>query len=145
MHLCGVKRSQEARQATVAFIPQVTYCSQASDIPFPKPLSRSHVAPQEHTILLSCVYQYSDCVCTMATPPAERAAATRNDFDGVGDDGRSDEAAPDGGYGWVCVAACFTVNCFTWGTVSVSRRCVERLVEATPNDKRSHLNKLYLC
>jgi len=28
---------------------------------------------------------------------------------------------PDGGYGWVCVAACFTINCFTWGTVSVSQ------------------------
>ncbi|KAH6866463.1 major facilitator superfamily domain-containing protein [Alternaria rosae] len=25
---------------------------------------------------------------------------------------------PNGGYGWVCVAACFTINCFTWGTVS---------------------------
>ncbi|EPE29044.1 MFS general substrate transporter [Glarea lozoyensis ATCC 20868] len=25
---------------------------------------------------------------------------------------------PDGGYGWVCVAACFTINCFTWGVVS---------------------------
>ncbi|KAL8992270.1 MAG: hypothetical protein Q9169_007230 [Polycauliona sp. 2 TL-2023] len=25
---------------------------------------------------------------------------------------------PDGGYGWVCVAACFMINCFTWGIVS---------------------------
>ena len=24
-----------------------------------------------------------------------------------------------GGYGWVCVACCFTVNCFTWGVVAV--------------------------
>lgn len=28
--------------------------------------------------------------------------------------------SPDGGYGWICVAACFTINCFTWGVVSVS-------------------------
>ena len=28
-------------------------------------------------------------------------------------------APPDGGFGWICVAACFTVNCFTWGVVSV--------------------------
>lgn len=28
-------------------------------------------------------------------------------------------AAPDGGYGWICVAACFCVNGFTWGAVSV--------------------------
>lgn len=27
---------------------------------------------------------------------------------------------PDGGYGWVCVVSCFTINCFTWGAVSVS-------------------------
>ncbi|MCJ1367174.1 hypothetical protein MMC16_006306 [Acarospora aff. strigata] len=25
---------------------------------------------------------------------------------------------PDGGYGWVQVGACFTVNCFTWGQVA---------------------------
>ena len=30
------------------------------------------------------------------------------------------EPPPDGGYGWVCVAACFTINCFTWGVVAVS-------------------------
>lgn len=29
------------------------------------------------------------------------------------------EHPPDGGYGWVCVAACFMINCFTWGIVSV--------------------------
>ena len=27
-----------------------------------------------------------------------------------------------GGYGWVCVATCFTINCFSWGVVSVSIR-----------------------
>lgn len=26
---------------------------------------------------------------------------------------------PDGDYGWVCVAACFTINAFSWGVVSV--------------------------
>jgi hypothetical protein len=26
---------------------------------------------------------------------------------------------PDGGYGWVCLAACFNINCFTWGVVAV--------------------------
>ncbi|KIW66140.1 hypothetical protein PV04_08342 [Phialophora macrospora] len=25
---------------------------------------------------------------------------------------------PDGGYGWVCLACCFTINCFTWGIVA---------------------------
>ena len=29
------------------------------------------------------------------------------------------ECPPDGGYGWICVACCFAVNCFTWGVVSV--------------------------
>ena len=27
---------------------------------------------------------------------------------------------PDGGYGWICVLACFCVNAFTWGVVAVS-------------------------
>ena len=27
---------------------------------------------------------------------------------------------PDGGYGWICVLACFSVNAFTWGVVAVS-------------------------
>lgn len=29
------------------------------------------------------------------------------------------EHPPDGGYGWICLAACFTINCFTWGVVAV--------------------------
>ena len=29
---------------------------------------------------------------------------------------------PDGGYGWVCVLACFCVNAFTWGVVAVGPR-----------------------
>ncbi|PMD56279.1 major facilitator superfamily protein [Hyaloscypha bicolor E] len=28
------------------------------------------------------------------------------------------ELPPDGGYGWVCVACCFTINAFTWGVLS---------------------------
>ena len=30
------------------------------------------------------------------------------------------EAPPDGGYGWVCLGALFTINCFTWGVIAVS-------------------------
>jgi hypothetical protein len=30
------------------------------------------------------------------------------------------DSPPDGGYGWVCVACCFTINAFTWGVLSVS-------------------------
>jgi MFS family permease len=29
------------------------------------------------------------------------------------------ESPPDGGYGWVCVVCCFTINAFTWGVLSV--------------------------
>lgn len=30
-----------------------------------------------------------------------------------------EHAPPDGGYGWICVIACFIINCFTFGLVSV--------------------------
>jgi hypothetical protein len=39
---------------------------------------------------------------------------------------------PDGGYGWVCVAAQFTINCFTWGVVSVRSFVIE-------SPRREHL------
>ena len=35
-------------------------------------------------------------------------------------DQAGDSQPPDGGYGWICVLACFAINCFTWGPVSVS-------------------------
>jgi hypothetical protein len=39
--------------------------------------------------------------------------------DGQGDNITLEDVPPDGGYGWICVAACFSINCFTWGAVSV--------------------------
>ena len=30
------------------------------------------------------------------------------------------DVSPDGGYGWVIVASCFTLNGFTWGVTSVN-------------------------
>lgn len=30
-----------------------------------------------------------------------------------------DSTPPDGGYGWLCVAACFMINFATWGAVAV--------------------------
>jgi hypothetical protein len=35
------------------------------------------------------------------------------------------EPPPDGRYGRVCVAACFNINCFTWGVVAVRAQIVE--------------------
>lgn len=61
----------------------------------------------------------------MATQLADLSSDI-NEVDDVSGDGNTrEETAPDGGYGWICVAACFTINCFTWGTVSVSLHCHE--------------------
>jgi hypothetical protein len=43
------------------------------------------------------------------------------------------ELPPDGGYGWVCVAACFTINCFTWGVVSVGRHAFSCVITFSAN------------
>jgi hypothetical protein len=37
------------------------------------------------------------------------------------------DTSPDGGYGWVVVASCFTLNGFTWGVTSVSAYQFQRL------------------
>ena len=47
---------------------------------------------------------------------------------------------PDGGYGWVCVGACFAVNCFTWGTVSVSHNKLSDAVHTTDITGLWHLS-----
>jgi MFS family permease len=36
------------------------------------------------------------------------------------DSANNGDITPDGGYGWVIVGSCFTVNCFTWGVTAVS-------------------------
>lgn len=44
---------------------------------------------------------------------------------------------PDGGYGWVCLACCFMVNCFTWGVVAVSYGFRDRaLARLSPSDSK---------
>jgi hypothetical protein len=51
------------------------------------------------------------------------AAATAQEFElesSPRQDENLEDMPPDGGYGWICVGACFLINCFTWGTVSVS-------------------------
>ena len=45
----------------------------------------------------------------------ELNAATQ---DGQGAD--APDVSPDGGYGWVVVASCFTLNGSTWGVISVN-------------------------
>ncbi|KAK2054973.1 major facilitator superfamily transporter [Colletotrichum caudatum] len=46
------------------------------------------------------------------SPPERMANAQPARFDS------GQEPLPDGGYGWVIVASCFTLNCFTWGVTS---------------------------
>jgi hypothetical protein len=53
-------------------------------------------------------------------PSTQPVPSTCETNDTCGDGLDTEDVAPDGGYGWVCVAACFTTNCFTWGAVSVS-------------------------
>ena len=54
----------------------------------------------------------------------------------LGKEGSNDQAseeiivrdeAPNGGYGWVCVACCFVINAHTWGINSVGSRSFPRL------------------
>jgi hypothetical protein len=47
--------------------------------------------------------------------------ATTMESDSITDDTTPTQpSAPDGGYGWVIVGACFTLNAFTWGVTAVS-------------------------
>lgn len=56
----------------------------------------------------------------MAPHPTQQTAISLSDINVTNNDNTGEDSPPDGGYGWVCVGACFTINCFTWGTVSVS-------------------------
>jgi hypothetical protein len=52
------------------------------------------------------------------------------------------ENQPDGEYGWICVAACFIFNAFTWGSVSVS--VPKSAVQISANARPSVLRRLSL-
>jgi hypothetical protein len=54
-------------------------------------------------------------------PPVQPVAVLCATEDRQGDNTIVETNSPDGGYGWVCVAACFTNNAVTWGAVSVSQ------------------------
>ena len=45
--------------------------------------------------------------------------STTTDSGPVAEQQETDATPPDGGYGWICTACTFTINCFTWGMVSV--------------------------
>jgi hypothetical protein len=58
----------------------------------------------------------------VAPHTSEQLATTKCESENAhNSDSLGEDVPPDGGYGWVCVAACFTINCFTWGAVSVSQ------------------------
>lgn len=47
---------------------------------------------------------------------------------------------PDGGYGWVCVLACFCVNAFTWGVVAVGHYSPS---PTRTSQRKPHINRFY--
>lgn len=57
---------------------------------------------------------------TQSIVPAESSILQIQDNVDLVTESEPELNVPDGGYGWVCVAACFTTNAFTWGVVSVS-------------------------
>lgn len=62
-------------------------------------------------------HDLSPVVTVPKTPPVENEG---EQFESQAPPGSNpDHAVPDGGWGWVCVGACFTINAFTWGVVAV--------------------------
>jgi len=52
--------------------------------------------------------------------PIPQLVESKGQHIGSSNDPEKTVAAPDGGYGWVCVACCFWINANTWGINSVS-------------------------
>ena len=51
---------------------------------------------------------------------SEKTVALQDQEQSEGQTSKVADVPPDGGYGWVCVAAVFMVNAHTWGLNSVS-------------------------
>jgi hypothetical protein len=82
--------------------------------------SKVSLAPSHDLVRDITSHKGRDSIGDMAPHSSDEAAPALNNFDASRDEDDADDVPPDGGYGWFCVAGCFTINCFTWGIVSVS-------------------------
>lgn len=73
------------------------------------PLLNRHISGNKRAVMKS----FKNCLCSKL--PVLR---NRRSEGGVSREA-TQALTPDGGYGWVVVGSCFTLNAFTWGVTSV--------------------------